>query len=142
MTFGVASPCRKKNPALVRKTIDTRNSRASCLLRDASLISAPSTTLSPATRMIIQKWLELCSHMMFSCGWASSSQSPSRGSTRWMAQTTPRTGCVAGGRYGLGVDKVILRLRRAWHANALIIHRLPRLPMRLFTDREIPDYVK
>jgi hypothetical protein len=97
---GVARPCRRKKPALPMNTIDTSSRRASARRADAPLMSVPSPTFTPATPTISQKWLGLCCHMMLAAGWASSSHSPSRGTARWIAHTTARTGCVAGGRDG------------------------------------------
>ncbi|WP_345391374.1 hypothetical protein [Nonomuraea salmonea] len=69
---------------MVTKTMETRNRRASARRRDASLMSTPSTRLTPATRMISQKWLGLCCHGMLMWSLASSSQRPSMGSARWI----------------------------------------------------------
>ena len=51
-----------RNPALVRKASETRNSRASVCRRAAALIRTPSTTLTAATTSTSQKWLGWCCH--------------------------------------------------------------------------------
>ena len=47
MTFGVARPCSRKNPALPRNTSETRNSRASARRVDAWLIMAAQDHVDP-----------------------------------------------------------------------------------------------
>ena len=49
-----------RKPALVRNASETRNSRASVWRRAATLIRAPSTTLTAATTRTSQKWLGWC----------------------------------------------------------------------------------
>ena len=89
-TCGVARACRSRNPALDRKTSETRNRRASARRRATSLIRTPRATLTAATATTSPKWMPWCSRMTSKWGSASSSHSPSSGRTRWKAQTPTR----------------------------------------------------
>jgi hypothetical protein len=103
---GVASACRARNPAVVRKASETRNSRASVCRRAVTLIRAPSHTLTPATTRTSQKWLGWCCQTASTCGRASSSHSAAIGSARCRNQTSTRAGCTAGGRWSLSVPVI------------------------------------
>ena len=54
-TPGVASACSPRKPALERKAIDTRKSRASERREAASFVSAPSATLTSEIERTSQK---------------------------------------------------------------------------------------
>ena len=90
-TWGVARACSSRNPALDRNTSETRNRRASARRRDTSLMRRPRATLTAATATTSPKWMPWCSRTTSKWGWASSSHSPSRGSTRWKNQTATRS---------------------------------------------------
>src|SRR5215207_2936803 len=109
MICGVARAWSSRKPALDRKTSDTRNSRASWRWRDTSLMRTPRATLTAATPTTSPKWMPWCSRMTSKWGWASSSQSPSRGRIRWKAQTATRR--VA--RLGMAVAMSVVRLAAA-----------------------------